>query len=99
MRTDARINRELVSKLLDENLDAVTICRRTKLSIRTVQGIAKYLHRKLHRKARRVKNAPLADVPALRRLVARVGVRKAAAKLDVSRQAVYQRLAADTPAT
>lgn len=98
VRLDARINRELVSQLLDAKMTAEAICKRTRLSLRTVQEIARYLHRKLPRKVRRGASAPLADVPALRRLVKAKGVSAAAREMGVSRQAIYLRLRSPAPA-
>lgn len=95
MRRDAQRNRETVSQLLDATppLDTAAICRRARLSLRAVQLIAAYLHRRLPRRRRIVKDAPLANVALVRRLVAKMGTAKAAAQLGVTRQAVYQRLA------
>lgn len=99
MRRDAQLHREIISRLLDEQppLDVPTICRRSKLSLRAVQAIAKYLHRKLPRRRRTVRNAPLADLARVRKLVDRLGVASTATKLGVSRQAIYQRLRRASP--
>jgi hypothetical protein len=93
VRLDARINRELVTKLLDADRTAAQICKRAKISLRTLQAICKELHRRPRTGRRQVRSAPLADVVKVRRLVGAHGATKAAAMLGVSRQAVYQRLA------